>query len=95
MIPMDEHEPEYCGCNVEAQNGYDIMEQRLMQMTFWAHKTVLFEKLKERIGKQEGENLDRLVDLLIANSKAQAQSSKAAAQKSRELKDALKEAFPN
>ena len=46
---------EYEVCQCESGDIYDAMESRLMQMTFWAHKTVLFEKIKQKIEEQEGE----------------------------------------
>jgi uncharacterized protein (DUF305 family) len=92
---MDEYEQDSCGCGVEARDRYDLMEQRFMQMTFWAHKAALFDKLKEKIEKQEGKELDQLADLLIANSKEEAKSSKAAFEKSQQLRNKIQEIFPN
>ena len=90
---MGEYEHDACNCGVEAQDRYEIMEQRLMQMTFWAHKAALFEKIKEKIGKEEGKNLDQLADLLIQGSKEEAQSSKESEKKQEELRKKLEQYF--
>lgn len=92
---MDEQYEQDCGCGMESRDRYDIMEQRLMQMTFWAHKAALFERIKQKIEKEEGKELDKLADLLIANSKEAAANNKVAQQKSEELRNKLQEIFPN
>ncbi len=49
-----EYEVCAANCSCDSRDFYDVMESRLMQMTFWAHKAVLFEKIKQEIEKQEG-----------------------------------------
>ncbi len=89
---MEENEQDACNCNM-AQSRYEIMEQRLMQMTFWAHKAALFEKIKEKIEKEEGKNLEQLADLLIQSSKEESESSKESEKKHEELRKRLEQYF--
>ena len=79
-----------CGCD---EGFYDAMESRLMQMTFMAHKAVLFEKIRERIEKEEGEKLDRIAELLVEASQKGQQSDIESAKQSDELRRKLKETY--
>ena len=78
-----------------SEDYYDLMEQKLKAMTFWAHKAVLFEKIKQKIEEQEGEKLDKIANLLIENSKEEIKNEKENEEKKQELKKHLKEAFEN
>lgn len=83
---------EYDICQCES-DIYDTMESRLMQMTFWAHKAVLFEKIKQKIEEQEGEKLEKIADLLVEASRIRAKTEQEAEKNKQELKDKLKETF--
>ena len=72
---------------------YDAMAERMVQMTFWAHKAVLLEKLKQKIEEQDGKKLDELVDLLLEVSKSEQKSDKELEQKHEELREKIKETF--
>ena len=80
---------ENCGCTPEE----DTVESRLMAMTFWAHKAALFEKIKEKIEKEEGEKLEKIADLLVEASKNRWSSRQEAQKKREELKEKIKDAF--
>ena len=80
-------------CSCSSRDFYDTMERRLMQMTYWAHKTVLFEKIKEQIEKQEGAKLEKIAELLVEASQNRWKSEQEAEKKHEELKDKLKDAF--
>lgn len=80
-------------CNYEESDFYDALEARLMQMTYFAHKEVLFEKIKQKIQEQEGAKLDRIVDLLIESSKNNSEIERQSEQRSEELQNALREVF--
>ena len=88
-----EYEVCSASCNCDSRDFYDVMESRLMKMTFWAHTAVLFEKIKEQIEKQEGAKLEKIAELLVEASQNRWKSEKEAEKKSEELKDRLKETF--
>jgi hypothetical protein len=71
----------------------DILEAKLMQMTFWAHKEILFEKIKERIQKEDGEKLDKLADLLVQTSRNEWKSEQEREKKREDLREKIKETF--
>ena len=68
---------------------YDMVEQKLMRMTFWAHKEVLFEKIKDQIEKQEGEKLENLAKLLVETSRERTQAGKTFDKKQEELREKI------
>ena len=70
---------------------YGAMESRLMAMTFWAHKAVLFEKIKQRIDKEEGEKLEKIAELLVDASKNKWKNRQEAEKKREELRGKLQE----
>jgi len=80
-------------CGTENADFYDAMESRLMQMTFWAHKEVLFEKIKQKIKEEEGGKLDKIADLLVDASNSKWKGRQEADKKREELKEKLKDAF--
>jgi hypothetical protein len=84
-----------CGCGEKNCNCdfYKFMEQKLMQMTFWAHKEVLFEKIKQKITETEGEKLDKIADLLVDAGKDKLKAKKDATVKKDELRKNLKDLF--
>ncbi len=90
---MPEYEVCVENCNCSSDSFYDAMESRLMGMTFWAHKTVLFEKIKERIEKEEGEKLDKIAELLVQASQNKWKDAQESEKKQKELRDKLKETF--
>ncbi|HLC76572.1 MAG TPA: hypothetical protein VJH04_00035 [archaeon] len=63
-------------CECDSGDYYDFLEKKLMAMTFWAHKQVLFDKIKEKIAKEEGEKLDRIAELLVSEWKSNAVAEK-------------------
>ncbi len=83
---------ENCGCGPPA-DMYDVMESRLMQMTFWAHKEVLFDKIKQKIEKEQGEKLEKIAELLVEASKNKWKTSQEAEKRHDELRGKLKDAF--
>ena len=87
----------YATCATESCGGeadfYDIMEQRLMWMTMMAHKTVLFEKLKQKIEQQEGAKHEKIADLLVDASKASAEREKQSSRQIEDFKEKFKELF--
>ena len=90
-----EMEYEVCveNCNCSSGNFYDAMESRLMQMTYWAHKQVLFEKIRQEIEKQEGAKLEKIAQLLVEASQNRWKTEKETEEKREELKEKLKETF--
>ena len=82
-----------CGCSIGARDEYGLLEGRLMQMAFWAHKAVLFEKLKERIAKADGQKMDQIADLILDATKDTAEGRKDAQAKREELRKRINEAF--
>lgn len=81
-------------CAAECNDDvYDVIEDRLMRMSFWAHKEVLYEKIKDRIKKEEGDNLDQIAGLLIEASKDEMKGEQEMKTKRNELRDRLKNAF--
>ena len=82
-----------CIENCEKEDMYDLMEHRLMQMTFWAHKEVLFEKIKQKIEQQEGEKLEKIAELLVEASRNKMKRAQEADAKTEEIKDKLREAL--
>jgi hypothetical protein len=81
------------GCGCEPADFYDVMESKMMEMAFAAHKTVLFEKIKERIEKLDGEKLDALADLVVEASRTKWKTEQEAAKKRAELREKLKDIF--
>lgn len=86
---------ENCGCGSEGADFYEVMESKLMQMTFWAHKEVLFEKIKDKIKEEEGDKLDKIADLLVEASNSKWKSRQEAEKERGELRGKLKDAFGN
>ena len=86
-------EYEVCVGSCESKDFYDVMESRLMQMTFWAHKEVLYEKLKQQIEKQEGKKLEKIAELLVEASNNRWRSDRETEKKGEELKDKIRETF--
>ncbi len=82
-----------CIENCEKEDMYDLMEHRLMQMTFWAHKEVLFEKIKQKIEQQEGEKLEKIAELLVEASRNKMKRAQEADAKSGEMREKLKDAL--
>lgn len=88
-----EYEVCAANCSCDSKDFYDVMESRLMQMTFWAHKAVLFEKIKQEIEKQEGAKLEKVAELLVEASQNRWKTEKETEEKREDLKDKLKDAF--
>lgn len=83
-------------CNAEGcctEEVYDIMEHRLMQMAMMAHREVLFDKIKERIEKQEGEKLEKIAELLVESSRNSINSQINRHEKKKELSDRIRDIF--
>ena len=78
-------------CNQE--DFYEAMESKLMWMNFMAHKQLLFEKIKQKIEEQEGEKLDKIVDLVVQASKEDWQDKKEQDRKHEELRNKLRDLF--
>ena len=78
---------------VAKEDFYDVMESRLMQMTFWAHKEVLYEKIKQQIEKQEGKKLEKIAELLVEASNNRWKSDREVEKKEDELREKIKETF--
>lgn len=81
------------GCACETMDFYDIMESRLMAMAFGAHKSILFDKIRERIEKTDGAKLDALADLLVEASRNKWKTEQEIEKKRAELREKLKEIF--
>lgn len=81
-----------CECGTET-DFYDEMERRLMAMTFWAHKEVLFDKIKERIEKEEGEKLEKIASLLVDAWKNKIETNKESEKSQEDFSEKLREAF--
>ena len=81
-----------CECGIET-DFYDEMERKLMVMTFWAHKEVLFDKIKERIENEEGEKLEKIASLLVDAWKNKIESGKETERKQEDFSEKLREAF--
>lgn len=85
-------EYECVGCS---EDVYDVMEQKLMAMTFWAHKEVLFDKIKERIEKEEGAKLEKIAELLVDAWKNKIETKKEVEKKQDNFSDKLRDVFEN
>lgn len=85
-----------CGsgsCSCESMDFYDVMESKLMGMAFFAHKSALFERIKQRIEKQDGEKLDKIADLVVEATRNKFKTEQEAEKKHAELREKLKEVF--
>ena len=82
-----------CSSGNSDMDFYDMMERKLMAMTFLAHKELLFEKIKEQIEKQEGKKLEKIAELLVNASKEKMDATKEFGKKQDELREKLKETF--
>lgn len=80
------------GCDCE-YDAYDVLEQKLLGMTFLAHKTVLFEKIKQKIETEEGKKLDQLAELLVEASREKWKTEQEATKKADELREKIRETF--
>ena len=69
----------------------DEMENRLMQLTFWAHKTVLFEKIKQQIEKEEGKNLEKMAEILVQELKNRVEAGKNTEKSQGEFQEKLRD----
>ena len=78
------------GCS---EDVYDAMEQKLMAMTFWAHKEVLFDKIKEKIAKEEGAKLEKIAELLVEAWKNKIGTKKETEKQQDDFSEKLREAF--
>ncbi len=65
---------EYQCCTEDC--GDDYLEKKLMAMAFWAHKEVLFDKIKQRVEKEEGEKLEKLADIIVEAWKSRTENRK-------------------
>ena len=90
---MTEYEVCVENCNCSSDSFYDLMESTLMKATFWAHRQVLFEKIKQKIEQQEGEKLDKIAELLVEASQNRWKNAQEAQRNQEELKERLKETF--
>ena len=90
---MSEYEICMANCSCSDKDFYDVMESKLMQMTYWAHKAVLYEKIKEQIEKQEGAKLQRIAELLVEASQNRWKDMKESENKGEELRGKLKQTF--
>ena len=89
---------EYEICSSESgqagrRDVFDAVESRLMLMTYCAHRELLYEKIKERLEKEEGAKLDKIAELLVEASRNRWRSRQEFERKDDELKDKLGEAF--
>lgn len=82
---------QYEVCATSCSDSYDVMESRLMQMTYWAHKAVLFEKIKQKIEEQEGKKLEKIAELLVEASRNRLQNNKEASRRRDTLEEQLRE----
>lgn len=82
-----------CESNCKEMDFYDVMESRLMQMTFFAHKEVLYDKIKEQIEKQEGAKLEKIAELLVEASQVKMKSETELSKKRDELQEKIREHF--
>ena len=81
-----------CG-SCECGDFYESMEGRLMQMAFLAHKSVLFDKIRERVEKEQGGRLDKIADLVVEASRNKFKTVQEIEKKRAELREKLKEVF--
>lgn len=86
-------EAQSCGCGSEgcSCDFYEGFESRLMQMALFAHKSALFERIRERIEKQEGEKLDKIADLVVETAMGRFKDAQEAERKRQEIRDKLRE----
>jgi len=62
-----------------------------MQMALFAHKSTLFEKIRERVEKVEGERLNKIADLVVETAMGRFKDAQEAERKRQELRNKLKE----
>jgi len=85
-----------CGCgqeNCECGSGdfYETMQDKLVEMAVVAHKSALFDRIRSRIEKVDGEKLDRIAELVVETALGKYKDAQEAAKKSEELRSRLKE----
>lgn len=85
-----------CGCASDCScDFYEAMQERLMQMALFAHKSALFERIKSRIEKTEGERLDKVAGLVVEASLGKFKDAQDSEKKKEELRQRLRELLGN
>lgn len=83
-----------CGCgSCGPADFYDAMERKLMDMVFYSHKSILFDKIRERIEKEEGPRLDKIADLVVETARTEFKNEQELDAKRAELREKMKEVF--
>ena len=84
-----------CSCGGESCNCdfYEAMEAKLMSMAFFAQKSALFERIRDRIEKEEGAKLDKMADLVVDAARNRFKDQQEADRKRAELREKIKETF--
>ncbi len=80
---------EYQCC--ETEGGEDFLERKLMAMAFWAHKEVLFDKIKQKVEKEEGEKLEKLADIIVEAWKSKVEGKKHAEKNYEDFSEKVRE----
>jgi len=79
------------GCS--SGDFYSDLEDRLVGMAYWAQKKALFERIKQRVEKEDGARLDKIADIVMEMSRMDSRNSQEMAKKRDELHDRLREIF--
>ena len=79
------------GCGCGSGDFYETMQGKLVEMAIVAHKSALFDRIRGRIEKVEGEKLDRIAELVVETALGKYKDAQEAARKSEELRGKLKE----
>lgn len=84
---------ENCGCGAQCGSGdfYEAMQEKLIGMAAFAHKSALFDRIRARVEKVEGAKLDRIAELVVEASLGKFKDAQEAERKGEELRAKLRE----
>lgn len=84
-----------CSCGSGSCNCdfYEAMEAKLIGMVFFAQKSALFDRIRERVEKEDGAKLDRIADLVVEAARSDFKDHQEAEKKRAELRERIRETF--
>lgn len=80
---------ENCGCG--SGDFYEAMQAKLINMAVFAHKSALFDRIRSRVEKVEGDKLDRIAELVVEAALGKFKDAQEAERKGEELRAKLRE----
>ncbi|HLC46086.1 MAG TPA: hypothetical protein VJI67_04400 [archaeon] len=81
-----------CGPYHES-NAYDVMERRMRYLTMAAYKEILYDKIKQKLERDEGKKIEELASLLVETSKDKLRDRSDLREKREKLRSKLRETF--